>query len=60
MNLIHAEKRAEAKAARKARDHALYQSAGLLIMAGLVNEAAVGCKSMCDRISIFLNYPIIG
>ncbi|MBQ0695840.1 hypothetical protein, partial [Providencia stuartii] len=34
MNLIQAEKRAEAKAARKARDHALYQSAGLLIMAG--------------------------
>ncbi|MFB9999101.1 conjugal transfer protein TraD, partial [Providencia rustigianii] len=36
MNLIHAEKRAEA--ARKARDHALYQSAGLLIMAGLVDS----------------------
>ncbi|WP_223808073.1 conjugal transfer protein TraD, partial [Shigella dysenteriae] len=33
-----AEKRAEAKAARKARDHALYQSAGLLIMAGLVDS----------------------
>lgn len=30
MSLIQAEKRAEAKAARKARDHALYQSAGLL------------------------------
>lgn len=38
MNLIQAEKRAEAKAARKARDHALYQSAGLLIMAGLVDS----------------------
>lgn len=38
MNLIQAEKRAEAKAARKARDHALYQSAGLLIMAGLVDR----------------------
>jgi len=38
MNQIHAEKRAEAKAARKARDHALYQSAGLLIMAGLVDS----------------------
>jgi len=38
MNLIHAEKRAEAKAVRKARDHALYQSAGLLIMAGLVDS----------------------
>lgn len=37
MNLIQAEKRVEAKAARKARDHALYQSAGLLIMAGLVD-----------------------
>lgn len=39
MNLIQAEKRAEAKAARKARDHALYQSAGLLIMAGLVDQS---------------------
>lgn len=38
MNLIQAEKRAAAKAARKARDHALYQSAGLLIMAGLVDS----------------------
>ena len=38
MNLIQAEKRAEAKAARKARDHALYQSAGLLILAGLVDS----------------------
>ena len=38
MNLIQAEKRAEARAARKARDHALYQSAGLLIMAGLVDS----------------------
>lgn len=38
MNLIQAEKRADAKAARKARDHALYQSAGLLIMAGLVDS----------------------
>ncbi|EBX1389290.1 hypothetical protein DQ819_25805 [Salmonella enterica subsp. enterica serovar Mikawasima] len=38
MNLIQAEKRAEAKATRKARDHALYQSAGLLIMAGLVDS----------------------
>lgn len=38
MNLIQAEKRAEAKAARKSRDHALYQSAGLLIMAGLVDS----------------------
>jgi len=36
--LIQAEKRAEARAARKARDHALYQSAGLLIMAGLVDS----------------------
>ncbi|WP_265498905.1 conjugal transfer protein TraD [Providencia rustigianii] len=38
MNLIQVEKRAEARAARKARDHALYQSAGLLIMAGLVDS----------------------
>jgi len=38
MNLIQAEKRAEARAARKARDHALYQSAGLLIIAGLVDS----------------------
>nr|WAS08024.1 hypothetical protein [Enterobacter kobei] len=38
MNLIQAEKRAEARAARKARDHALYQSAGLLILAGLVDS----------------------
>lgn len=38
MNLIQAEKRAEARANRKARDHALYQSAGLLIMAGLVDS----------------------
>ncbi|MGJ0580192.1 conjugal transfer protein TraD [Xenorhabdus bovienii] len=38
MNLIQAEKRAEAKAVRKARDHALYQSAGLLILAGLVDS----------------------
>lgn len=38
MNLIQAEKRAEAKTVRKARDHALYQSAGLLIMAGLVDS----------------------
>lgn len=37
INLIQAEKRAEARAARKARNHALYQSAGLLIMAGLVD-----------------------
>lgn len=38
MNLIQAEKRAEARASRKARDHALYQSAGLLILAGLVDS----------------------
>ena len=38
MNLIQAERRAEARAARKARDHALYQSAGLLILAGLVDS----------------------
>ncbi|EBH8904607.1 conjugal transfer protein TraD [Salmonella enterica subsp. enterica serovar Anatum] len=38
MSLIQAEKRAAARAVRKARDHALYQSAGLLIMAGLVDS----------------------
>jgi len=38
MNPIQAGKRAEARAARKAWDHALYQSAGLLIMAGLVDS----------------------
>ena len=38
MNRIQVEKRAEARAARKARDHALYQSAGLLIMARLVDS----------------------
>lgn len=37
-NLIQAEKRAAAKERRKARDHALYQSAGLLIMAALVDS----------------------
>ncbi|WP_241613733.1 conjugal transfer protein TraD [Rosenbergiella epipactidis] len=37
-NLIQAEKRAASKEKRKARDHALYQSAGLLIMAGLVDS----------------------
>ncbi|MDE9519437.1 conjugal transfer protein TraD [Xenorhabdus bovienii] len=38
MNLIQAEKRAAAKTERKARDHALYRSAGLLILAGLVDS----------------------
>jgi cytochrome P450 len=36
-NLIQAEKHAEKKAERKARDHELYNSAGLLILAGLVD-----------------------
>lgn len=36
-NLINAEKRAAADAERKARNHELYNSAGLLIMAGLVD-----------------------
>jgi len=35
--LINDEKQAEKKAERKARDHELYNSAGLLIMAGLVD-----------------------
>lgn len=36
-NLINAERKAAAAAERKARDHELYQSAGLLILAGLVD-----------------------
>jgi hypothetical protein len=36
-NLIQAEKHAEKKAERKARDHELFNAAGLLIMAGLVD-----------------------
>jgi len=36
-NLIQAEKHAEKKAERKARDHELYNAAGLLILAGLVD-----------------------
>ena len=35
--IINAEKRAEAQAERKARNHELYNAAGLLIMAGLVD-----------------------
>ena len=35
---LNAEKKAQAKADRKARDHALYQVAGLLIVAGLVDS----------------------
>lgn len=35
--LLQAEKNAEKKAERKARDHELYNSAGLLILAGLVD-----------------------
>lgn len=36
-NLIQAEKHAEKKSVRKARDHELFNAAGLLIMAGLVD-----------------------
>jgi hypothetical protein len=36
-NLIQEEKKAEKKAERKARDHELFNSAGLLILAGLVD-----------------------
>jgi hypothetical protein len=36
-HLIQAEKHAEKKAVRKARDHELFNAAGLLIMAGLVD-----------------------
>jgi hypothetical protein len=37
-NLIQAEKHAEKKAERKARDHELFNAAGLLILAGLVDS----------------------
>lgn len=36
-NLIQSEKHAEKKAERKARDHELFNAAGLLILAGLVD-----------------------
>lgn len=36
--LLNAEKRADAKAERKARDHELYKAAGLMILAGLVDS----------------------
>lgn len=36
--LINAEKKAAADAARKARDHEMYQAAGLLSLAGLVDK----------------------
>lgn len=37
-NLINAERKAAAEAERKARDHELYQAAGLLSLAGLVEK----------------------
>lgn len=37
-NLINAERKAAAEAERKARDHELYQAAGLLSLAGLVDK----------------------
>lgn len=37
-NLINAERKAVAEAERKARDHELYQAAGLLSLAGLVDK----------------------
>lgn len=37
-NLINAERRATAEAERKARDHEMYQAAGLLSLAGLVDK----------------------
>ena len=36
--LLNAEKKAEARAERKARDHELYQSAGLMSLVGLVDK----------------------
>lgn len=37
-NLINAERKSTAEAERKARDHEMYQAAGLLSLAGLVNK----------------------
>ena len=37
-NLINAERKATAETERKARDHELYQAAGLLSLAGLVDK----------------------
>lgn len=37
-NMINAEKKAMAEAERKARDHEMYQAAGLLSLAGLVDK----------------------
>jgi len=37
-NLINAERKATAESERKARDHELYQAAGLLSLAGLVDK----------------------
>lgn len=37
-NLINAERKAAAEAERKARDHEMYQAAGLLSLAGLVDR----------------------
>lgn len=37
-NLINAERKATAEAERKARDHEMYQAAGLLSLAGLVDR----------------------
>jgi len=37
-NLINAERKAIAEADRKARDHEMYQAAGLLSLAGLVDK----------------------
>lgn len=45
--LLNAEKRAEAEAVRKARNHEMYQSAGLMSLAGLL-DSSTGKPSM-DR-----------
>jgi len=46
-NMINAEKRAAADAARKARNHEMYQAAGLLSLAGLVDKKTG--KATVDR-----------
>ena len=46
-NLINAERKAAAEAERKGRDHELYQAAGLLSLAGLVDKKTG--KSTMDR-----------
>ena len=46
-NMINAERKAIVEAERKSRDHEMYQAAGLLSLAGLVDKKTG--KSMMDR-----------